>query len=191
MEAEDMRVMLTSCGLETEKIKAAFLDLLNKKPEDTSALFIPTAAIDADAIDVLPKCMNDLLKCNIPKENITVFDLHKNMTLEELMKFDVVYLTGGRTAYLLERINDTGFRDSIAAYIQNNGIVLGVSAGSLVFANNLDNNLGLLDTKIDVHCEESNLIGKVDFPIIKNLRLSNTAAMILRNIPDDVIVIDG
>ena len=29
----------------------------------TSALFIPTAAIDAGAIEVLPKCMNDLLKC--------------------------------------------------------------------------------------------------------------------------------
>ena len=38
------------------------------KPADTKALFIPTAAIDAEAIEVLPKCMNDLLKCGILKE---------------------------------------------------------------------------------------------------------------------------
>ena len=73
-----MRLMLTSCGLETERIKKHFLKMLGKEPADTKALFIPTAAIDADAIEVLPKCMNDLLKCGIPKGNIRVFDLHQN-----------------------------------------------------------------------------------------------------------------
>ena len=52
-----MRLMLTSCGLETEKIRDHFLKMLGKDPRDTRALFIPTAAIDADAIDVLSKCM--------------------------------------------------------------------------------------------------------------------------------------
>ncbi len=33
-----------------------------KEPEDTKAIFIPTAVIGADAIEVLLKCMNDLLK---------------------------------------------------------------------------------------------------------------------------------
>ena len=93
-----MRLMLTSCGLETEKIKAHFLKMLGKDPGDARALFIPTAAIDADAIDVLPKCMDDLLKCGIPKENIRVFDLHADMPAEELKDFDVVYFFGGRTA---------------------------------------------------------------------------------------------
>ena len=70
-----MRVMLTSCGLETKKIEEALLEFMGKAPEQAKALFIPTAAIDADAIEVLPKCMNDLLKCGIPKESIRVFDL--------------------------------------------------------------------------------------------------------------------
>ncbi len=72
-----MRVMLTSCGLETEQIKEQFLRMLGKAPADAKAIFIPTAAIDADAIEVLPECMRDLLKCGIPKENIRVFDLHR------------------------------------------------------------------------------------------------------------------
>ena len=47
-----MRVMLTSCGLETQKIKDCFLTMLGKEWAKAKALFIPTAAIDADAIEV-------------------------------------------------------------------------------------------------------------------------------------------
>ena len=186
-----MRVMLTSCGLETKKIEEAFLEFLGKAPEQANALFIPTAANNPDAIEVLPKCMNDLLKCGIPKENIRVFDLHRNMPPEELKTYDVVYLTGGWTSYLLERVNDTGFRETLLAYIRDNGFVIGVSAGSIIFANNLPGNLELLDTKLDVHCEASSYTGSVSFPLIENTKLSNTAAILIRNIPDDVEIIDG
>ena len=186
-----MRVMLTSCGLETKKIEDAFLKFLGKAPDRAKALFIPTAAIDADAIEVLPKCMNDLLKVGIPKQNVEVFDLHRNMSGEELKAFDVVYLCGGRTSYLLSRINETGFRDTLTEYIRENGFVIGVSAGSIIFANNLPGNLGLLDTKLDVHCEESSYTGKVSFPLIGNMKLSNTAAIIIRSIPDEMEIIDG
>ena len=185
-----MRIMLTSCGLETEKIKTHFLSMLDKSPADTKALFIPTAAIDVDAIEVLPKCMNDLLKCGIPKENIQVFDLHRNMSLKELNAFDVVYLCGGRTAYLLSRINETGFKDSLLSYIFGNGFVIGVSAGSLIFANNLPDNLGLLETEMDVHCEKSSIVGSVSFPLEERISLSNTAAMLVRSIPDKVEIVD-
>ena len=183
--------MLTSCGLETKKIGDAFLEFLGKVPEQVNALFIPTAAIDADAIEVLPKCMNDLLKVGITKKNIRVFDLHQNMPIDELKTYDGVYLTGGRTSYLLERINDTGFRDSLLTYIRDNGFVIGVSAGSIIFANNLPGNLGLLDTKLNVHCEATSYTGKISFPLIGNMKLSNTAAMLIRSIPDKAEIIDG
>ena len=186
-----MRVILTSCGLETEQIKEYFLRMLGKEPADTKALFIPTAAIDADAIEVLPECMNDLLKCGIPKDNVRVSDLHQDMPKDELETYDVVYLTGGSTSYLLERINDTGFRDTLLTYIRNGGLVIGVSAGSIIFANNLPGNLELLDTKMDVHCEISSYTGKISFPLIKNIKLSNTAAMLIRSIPDETVIIDG
>lgn len=51
-----MRVLLTSCGLETKEIEKQFIEMLEKPVSDSKALFIPTAAIDADAIAVLPKC---------------------------------------------------------------------------------------------------------------------------------------
>ena len=186
-----MRVMLTSCGLETKKIEEAILKMMGKAPEQINALFIPTAAIDADAIEVLPKCMNDLLKVGIPKQSVRVFDLHQNMSIDELKTYDVIYLTGGRTSYLLERINDTGFRKTLLTYIRNDGFLIGVSAGSIIFANNLPGNLELLDTKLDVHCEASSFTGRISFPLVENMKLSNTAAMLIRSIPDEAEIIDG
>lgn len=53
-----------------------------------------------------------------------------------------------------------GERESV--WFVDNGFVIGVSAGSLIFVNNLMDNLGLL----------------------------YTAAMLVRNIPDDVEIID-
>lgn len=54
-----MRVLLTSAGLETEEIKQYFMKMIGKDMLEVKALFVPTAAIDAGAIAVLPKCMND------------------------------------------------------------------------------------------------------------------------------------
>lgn len=184
-----MRVLLTSAGLETEEIKECFVDMAGKDMSLVKALFIPTAAIDADAIEVLPKCMNDLLKCGILNENIRVYDLHAGMEFEQLQEYDVVYLCGGNTRYLLERINDTRFNKSLMEYINNNGLVIGVSAGSLIFSNNLSNNLGLIDTKLDVHCMTGEKEGKLASPLKSNVKLTNTCALVIRNFPNDMEII--
>lgn len=184
-----MRVLLTSAGLETEAIQRYFIEMLSKDTGMVRALFIPTAAINAGAIEVLPKCMNDLLKCGIKDTNVRVYDLHVGMTAEELEQYDVVYLCGGDTRYLLERINETGFNKSLMEYIQKDGLVIGVSAGSLIFSNNLFGNLGLIDTKLDVHCEEGEKKGKVVYPLKENIRLTNTCALVIRDFPDGLEII--
>ena len=184
-----MRVLLTSAGLETEEIKECFVDMAGKDMSLVKALFIPTAAIDADAIEVLPKCMNDLLKCGILGKNIDVFDLHAGMEFEKLQQYDVIYLCGGNTRYLLERINATRFHKPLTEYINDNGLIIGVSAGSLIFSNNLDNNLGLLDTKLDVHCTAGERRGKLTYPLKNNIKLTNTCALVIRDFPDGVEII--
>ena len=184
-----MRVLLTSAGLETKEIQEYFMDTINKDMSLVKALFIPTAAINAGAIEVLPKCMNDLLKCGIKDENIKVFDLHSGMITEDIQQYDVIYLCGGETFYLLERINETGFNKSLMEYIQKDGLVIGVSAGSLIFANNIPNNLGLIDTKLDVHLAEGDKLGKVAYPLKDNIRLTNTSALAIRDFPDEIEII--
>ncbi len=184
-----MRVLLTSAGLGTEEIKNYFMDMIGKDMSSVKALFIPTAAINAGAIEVLPKCMNDLLKCGIPNNNIKVYDLHIGMEINELRQYDIVYLCGGDTAYLIERVNATGFNIILMEYIQANGLVIGVSAGSILFCNNISGNLGLLNTKLDVHCTEGEKRGKVLYPLKDNVRLTDTSALAIRKLPDGLEII--
>lgn len=184
-----MRVLLTSAGLETEEIQDFFMKLMNMDMALVKALFIPTAAVDADAIAVLPKCMNDLLKCGILNQNIKVYDMHKGMDIEELQQYDMVYLCGGKTQYLLQRINETGFNNTLMEYIHSDGVVVGVNAGSIIFANNIPGNLGLIDTKLDVHCAEGEMRGRVAYPLKDNMHLTNTCALAIRNFPDGLEII--
>lgn len=74
-------------------------------------------------------------------------------------------------------------------YISDNGFVIGVSAGSLIFSNNLNDNLGLIDTKLDVHCAAGEKRGKLAYPLKDNVRLTNTCALVIREFPDGMEII--
>lgn len=166
------KILLTSSGFENERIIKIFHSLFDKKPSEIKALFIPTAAIDADAIAVLPACMDDLLNAGIPKENISVFDLHRDMPLEELSQYDVVYFTGGSPQYLLQRVNETGFRNSLQQFVDHGGVYVGVSAGSLIAANNMADNLGYLNCTIGVHKETGTKSGAIDVTVNPHIDLT-------------------
>lgn len=55
---------------------------------------------------------------------------------------------------MLRRINEQGFDKKLKRFIHGGGVVVGVSAGSIIFANNLPDNLGLLHCSLDVHCSD-------------------------------------
>ena len=147
------KILLTSSGFETERILEIFRGLFTKEPCEIKALFIPTAANNPNGvgIEVLPKCMNDLLKSGILSEHIRVFDLHRNMDIDELRQYDIVYFTGGSPQYLLERINNTGFNKSLEKYIDNGGVYVGVSAGSIIATTGMPDSLKLINCTLSVH----------------------------------------
>lgn len=184
-----MNVILTSCGLDTQRIADAFTEMLPKPPSEIKAMFIPTAAIFPDAIDVLPKCLNDLRSCGIKDENISVYDLHNEFGQPIKDIYDVVYLCGGDTKYLLKRINEQGFNQKLLDFISSGGIVVGVSAGSIIFANNLPDNLGLLKCSLGVHCKEDNCAKTGVYPKDwqEKINLSNRQAILFQG--DSIVII--
>ena len=175
-----MNVLLTSCGFETKVIEQEFLKMLNKAPSQIKAIFIPTAAISPDAIEVLPKCLNDLLKCGIVRENIFVYDLHDTVDVDLFEVYDVIYLCGGDPTYLLKRIHEQGFDKELKSFIESGGVVVGVSAGSMIFADDMPNNLGLLKCALDVHCSKDacEKAGKYSLSRTERIRLGNEQAII-------------
>lgn len=154
-------ILLTSAGFENPVVRDCFLEMLGKPPAKARALFIPTAAIDEDAKAVLPKCRNDLLGAGILPGHITDFDLDREMSAEELSGYDTVYFCGGSTEYLLERIKAVGFDRSLDAALERGLVYVGVSAGSVMAAENLPGSLGYLPRELEVHCESGSPRGKL------------------------------
>ena len=173
------KILLTSAGFENERIMKIFHSFFDREPAGLKALFIPTAANNADAIAVLPKCMDDLLNARIQKNNITVFDLHRNMNYEELGRYDVVYFTGGSPHYLLERINATGFNKPLHEFVEGGGVYIGVSAGSWVAANNLPDSLGFINCTIEVHAETGTKNGVIDVSANPHIKLTDDSAILI------------
>ena len=154
-----------------------YIELVNKKPNDIRVLFITTAAVEPDAIMVLPKCLQDLLNCNIPMNNITIYDMHKLISLKEITKYDAVYVCGGKTSYLVDRINEIGFKDVIDKYINNGGIYIGVSAGSVAASGEYHNGLNFIENIIDVHQEKGTRPGKIE--TTNKILLTNNQAILI------------
>lgn len=175
-----MNVLLTSCGLETEQIENTFKNMFNKPLAEVKAMFITTAAVSPDAIEVLPKCLNDLLKVGIKRENIFVYDLYDELDSSFYNTLDVIYLCGGNPDYLLRRINEQGFDSKLLNFINNGGVAVGVSAGSMIFADDMQNNLGLLKCALDVHCNDDNCekAGRYPKDRSERIKLGNSQAVV-------------
>lgn len=173
------KILLTSAGFENINIQNKFLELINKDPKDIKALFITTAAIEPDAILMLPKCLNDLLNCGISKDNIVVYDMHKLISFNEIKKYDVVYVCGGSTRYLLSRMNEVGFNKVIRDYVNNGGFYIGVSAGSVAASGKYENNLNFINNVLNVHCEVGDPVG--DIKKDGDINLANSQAILITN----------
>ena len=94
--------------------------------------------------------------------------------------YDVVYICGGDPNYLMKRINECGFNQKLLAYINQGGIVVGVSAGSMIFANDMPENLSILKCALNVHCSSETCEKTGNYSIIRKetIKLGNTQAII-------------
>ncbi len=147
------RLLLTSTGFENSNFSKLFLSEIGIPANEIKVLFISTAAIYDEAISVLPKCYADLTNCGVISENITVYDLDRKIDEGELCEYNAIYVCGGFPEYLMKRMNAVDFVRILKSAFKNNAIYVGVSAGSIVFGTNLENNLGLYGKQVGVHCK--------------------------------------
>jgi len=164
-------VLLTDSGFyhdnELDKPLAPLIDCVQKmlqKPFwETKVLFIPTAAAQdkQKAAEITTRLKNELLAMGMLDENITVHDIDGSLTEADVMTFDMMYLTGGKTPYLAKRVRETGFDKIIKNFIFANKTYVGMSAGSVLLAShfNVDDmynptyeGLGLIKAYFSVHC---------------------------------------
>lgn len=167
------RLFLTSSGLSCE-MKKMFFDIIGKRPEDVKVLCIPTAGIETDgAREGIAVCLHELSLMGIHYENILVYNLElllskdykrtysayikdhfpitRLLTVEEIGAFDAVFVSGGDSSILCREMVRTGFDEVIAKAITNGLVYVGISAGSMYAAGNLDEGLHIIDNPIIPH----------------------------------------
>lgn len=126
------KLLLTSAGFENPKIGEEFLKLIDKSASDIKILFIPTAARTKEELFYVDESKEELIGIGIKKENITNFNLDRELNEDELNKFDVIYVCGGNTFYLLYKIKKSNFGDKIIDLVNKGVVYVGASAGSIL-----------------------------------------------------------
>ena len=195
------RILLTSNGLENKALESLFVEQLEKPAEKARVIFVPTAANNDDAREVLPKCMRDLNNAGILPQNIFIYHLgyimskdrpgayiaeqaaippiFRLLSPDEMKQYDAIYFCGGNTAHLLDELNRTGFCDTVKQAVENGLLYIGVSAGSIVAAKNLPNNLGYLNSTLSVHTQTGIAKGVFDNNKVSHIDLKDNSAILI------------
>jgi cyanophycinase-like exopeptidase len=109
------------------------------------------------------------------------------MEYSELSQYDVVYFTGGDSRYLLDRINDTGFNASLTDFVNNGGIYVGVSAGSIIATNEFPDSLKFINCTLSVHAEIGNEISIIDTSVSPHIHLKDSNAILIHGQKIEII----
>jgi dipeptidase E len=105
---------------------------VGKKPKDIKIALIPTAAEVEEDKSCLTK-REEIEELGILTKNIHNLDLNHPISLEELKQYDVIFVDGGNTFYLLQKVRETEFDKTIEEYLkQDMGVYVGVSAGTII-----------------------------------------------------------
>lgn len=131
-----MKLFLSSLASETLDL---VIHLLPDKPNNLNLAFIPTAA-DPYGNEPMPWMDADHDKLTSMGFSVTDYDLkHKDVdTLrKDLSQFQVIFVAGGNTFYLLNEIKKSGFDIVIKELLDKGVVYIGASAGSMIMGPDL------------------------------------------------------
>ncbi|MFZ2205787.1 MAG: Type 1 glutamine amidotransferase-like domain-containing protein [Minisyncoccia bacterium] len=179
-----MKLLLTSSGITNKSIAKALFDLVGKKPEDTSIVFIPTAS----NIEIGDKTwlIDDLVNLkNLNFKSIEIADISavdEKIWRPKMEEADVLFFEGGNTYHLMEWINKSGLTSLLPELLKNK-VYVGVSAGSMVTNKNLALEISQIVYGEDLDkTEEMPGLNFVDFYFLPHLNNSY-----FKNVREDLI----
>lgn len=129
-----MKLLLTSDGLTTSAIHEAFLSLLPKPIQECSALLL--ANIQSEQAFAYSLAAKEEIN-NLGVTDAIIFNLNdETFTLSD--HFDIIYVCGGNTFRILDRMKKTGVYAFVEKEMKtNNCVYIGVSAGSIIAGPNI------------------------------------------------------
>jgi dipeptidase E len=131
-----MKIILTSDGLSSKKLKDQFVDLLDKPIKEIKMLVV-VGLETKEYMKFVNGVVSELTPLGINRQNIFVVNISKKVDFSKLLDIDVVYLLGGSTFYILENLRKNKFDEFIQKWKGKNKIFMGISAGSIIAGPNI------------------------------------------------------
>lgn len=126
------KLILTSAAFGNTKIKEKFMELSGKPTSELKVIFIPTASRYENELKWVKASKTELISFGIKPENIFDFNLDRKLKYNDVKDYDIIYVCGGNTFYLLSKINESGFGEVIKKLVKAGKLYIGVSAGSIL-----------------------------------------------------------
>lgn len=154
-----MKLLLTSAGFLNREVTDTFLKLINKPTGQIHIIFVPTASRTEEEMRYVESARQELIDLGI--RDIITLNLDHPLADDEISGADAVYVCGGNTFYLLQKIRESGFDRLLKIF---NGVYVGVSAGSVVVGPNIEVS-GPWDEN-DVRVSDTTGMGMVNFAVV-------------------------
>ena len=128
-----MKLLLTSEGWQKNaKIGKEFLKLIDKKSSEIRIFLVLTPTKYFKRNKYVRRLFGQFQGVNVPKKNISFFQLNRRIRKTDLKDIDVVFVVGGNTFEYLKRLRKTGLDKAIKNFVKRGGVYVGLSAGSYV-----------------------------------------------------------
>lgn len=131
------KLLLTSDGLTSKNLQNTFLSLLDKKSSNISVLMMHTIRKEKDWVYV-DKAKKELFDLGISEKNLTLANISEDISAKNFGHSDVFYSCGGNCFYILDRMRKTGFDKFAKNFVHDDGLYLGVSAGSIIMDKSIE-----------------------------------------------------
>ncbi len=165
-----MKLLLTSAGITNKSIANALFELIGKKPEETSIVFIPTASNieEGDKGWVI----DDLV--NIQKQNfktVSIVDISavpEEVWRPQIEEADILFFEGGDTYHLMRWVNKSGLIKLIPKLLESK-VYVGLSAGSMITGPDLTLRLSKVIYGDDIEEKDMDGLNLVNFYFLPHL----------------------
>ena len=151
-----MRLILCGGG-DGDQVKESY-ELFAKEVTGGKILYVPLAWNHGN----MEECINWFKSEMLPYGVTDIEDVldAKDITKEKLKETSGVFIGGGNTYQLLKGLKETHAFENLKEYIENGGLVMGGSAGALIFSECIDT--CLKDDLVIKSCNDENKVGLKD-----------------------------
>lgn len=139
------------------------IEILPAPASSLKLAFIPTAANPYEDKSWLYKDRDKLVDMGFDIIDLDIENKSQEFIEHQLENIDVVFVSGGNTFYLLDKVNESGFDKVMKRLIKKGVVYIGSSAGSVLVCPTIEATDGLDDRRAAPNLKSDLALAIVDF----------------------------